>query len=199
VVFELVEAAVRTGREREARAHVMAALESSIDELSPRLALVVRGTEALVASEDRRTELFERALGVPGAEQWPFDLARVRLCYGEDLRRRRQIAEARRQLSLALAVFDELGARPWSRRATNELGATGLSRADTEHSTTSPLTAQEREIAILAATGLTNKEIGRRLALSPRTVAAHLYRVFPKLGITSRAALRDALSDHEHD
>jgi DNA-binding CsgD family transcriptional regulator len=55
------------------------------------------------------------------------------------------------------------------------------------------LTAQEREIASLAATGLTNKQIGARLNLSPRTVSAHLYHMFPKLGITSRAALRDAL------
>ncbi|MGW4599837.1 response regulator transcription factor, partial [Streptomyces sp. NPDC004457] len=41
--------------------------------------------------------------------------------------------------------------------------------------------------------GLTNKEIGQRMHLSPRTVSSHLYRVFPKLGISSRAALRDAL------
>ncbi|MCZ0983428.1 helix-turn-helix transcriptional regulator [Streptomyces diastatochromogenes] len=59
----------------------------------------------------------------------------------------------------------------------------------------SGLTAQELRIARLAATGLTNKDIGRRLQLSPRTVAAHLYRVFPKLGITSRAALAHALGD----
>ncbi|SDS67215.1 AAA ATPase domain-containing protein [Streptomyces sp. TLI_053] len=57
-----------------------------------------------------------------------------------------------------------------------------------------PLTWQERRVADLAAAGLTNKEIGRRMHLSPRTVASHLYRVFPKLGITTRAALRDALN-----
>ena len=56
------------------------------------------------------------------------------------------------------------------------------------------LTPQEREIALLAATGLTNRQIAARLYLSPRTVSAHLYRIFPKLGITSRAALRDALN-----
>jgi DNA-binding CsgD family transcriptional regulator len=56
------------------------------------------------------------------------------------------------------------------------------------------LTWQERRIADLAASGLTNKEIGKRMNLSPRTVSSHLYRVFPKLGITTRAALRDALS-----
>ena len=55
------------------------------------------------------------------------------------------------------------------------------------------LTPQELQIAMLAATGLSNKQIGNRLYMSHRTVGAHLYRVFPKLGITSRAALRDAL------
>ena len=56
------------------------------------------------------------------------------------------------------------------------------------------LTPQEREIALLAATGLTNREIATRLYMSHRTVSSHLYRIFPKLGITSRAALRDALN-----
>ncbi|WP_328401794.1 response regulator transcription factor [Nocardia sp. NBC_00403] len=56
------------------------------------------------------------------------------------------------------------------------------------------LTPQQRQIALLAASGLTNKQIGDRLFLSPRTVGTHLYQVFPKLGVTSRAALRDALS-----
>ncbi|MEV6286242.1 AAA family ATPase [Kribbella sp. NPDC051770] len=194
VLFDLVESAVRSGREPQARAHVAAAKAASLDGLSPRLALVIRGAEALVAPEDRRTACFERALAVPGAEQWPFDLARVRLCYGEALRRHRQIAAARRELTAALAVFDGLEAAPWSRRVENELRATGLTRAAAARRPDSGLTGQEHEIALLAATGLTNKEIGERLALSPRTVAAHLYRVFPKLGITARAALRDALS-----
>ena len=56
------------------------------------------------------------------------------------------------------------------------------------------LTAQEHQGAALAASGLTNKQIGERLYLSHRTVAAHLYQIFPRLGITSRAALRDALA-----
>jgi DNA-binding NarL/FixJ family response regulator len=55
------------------------------------------------------------------------------------------------------------------------------------------ISAQERRIAELAASGLANRQIGSKLNTSPRTVGAHLYRVFPKLGITSRAALRDAL------
>jgi DNA-binding NarL/FixJ family response regulator len=56
------------------------------------------------------------------------------------------------------------------------------------------LTTQEYEIAELAAAGLTNRQIGEQLFLSHRTVSTHLYRIFPKLGITSRAALRDALA-----
>jgi DNA-binding NarL/FixJ family response regulator len=55
------------------------------------------------------------------------------------------------------------------------------------------LTAQELQIAELAAEGLTNREIGERLFLSHRTIGSHLYRIFPKLAITSRAQLRDAL------
>jgi DNA-binding CsgD family transcriptional regulator len=57
------------------------------------------------------------------------------------------------------------------------------------------LTPQEHEIASLAASGLSNKQIGTRLYLSPRTVSGHLYRIFPKLGISTRAALRDALGN----
>ncbi|MFI5892436.1 AAA family ATPase [Actinoplanes sp. NPDC051513] len=190
VIFDLVESATRTGRDEQARAHVAAAREARLDQLSSRLALAVHGAQALVADDKDRVRLFERALAGPDADQWPFLLARVRLCYGETLRRRRQVAEARRQLAAAQEVFETLGARPWARRAGNELRAAGVAAPEPR----SGLTAQEREIAQLAATGMTNREIGERLALSPRTVAAHLYRVYPKLGITSRAALRDALS-----
>ena len=56
------------------------------------------------------------------------------------------------------------------------------------------LTAQELQIAQLAAQGLSNREIGERLFLSHRTIGSHLYRIFPKLGITSRSQLRDALA-----
>jgi DNA-binding CsgD family transcriptional regulator len=79
-------------------------------------------------------------------------------------------------------------------RAESELRATGVSRSPAGPATVAVLTPQEHEISQLAASGLTNKQIGAQLYLSPRTVSAHLYRVFPKLGISSRAALRDALA-----
>ncbi|MFF6852943.1 MULTISPECIES: LuxR C-terminal-related transcriptional regulator [Streptomyces] len=100
---------------------------------------------------------------------------------------------ARLSLTLAAETFERLGAPTWTGRARAELRATGAAtRASSAH--LAALTWQERRIADLAASGLTNKEIGERMHLSPRTVSSHLYQVFPKLGVTSRAALRDALA-----
>jgi DNA-binding NarL/FixJ family response regulator len=87
-----------------------------------------------------------------------------------------------------------MGAEPWCARASAELRALGTTRTHRSGVGPAALTPQEREIAMLAATGLTNKEIAARVYLSARTVGAHLYHAYPKLGIASRAALRDALS-----
>ncbi|MGW7544294.1 ATP-binding protein [Streptomyces sp. NPDC054770] len=194
VCMDLVEAALRTQRVAQAEAHVRAMHESDIASFSPRLALLVAASTALISPDDEATERFEHALAVPGAEQWPFELARVRLAYGERLRRMRSLKDARTQLNTAAEAFERLGARSWAARASNEIRATRRARtAGVRGSVT--LTAQELEIAQLAASGLTNKQIAERLYLSPRTVSSHLYQLFPKLGITSRAALRDALAD----
>jgi DNA-binding NarL/FixJ family response regulator len=98
------------------------------------------------------------------------------------------------QLTAALEIFERLGARPWAARAASELRAAGRADPFAVQRDRVPLTPQELEIAMLAAGGLTNKQIGQRLFLSHRTVGAHLYQIFPKLGITTRAALRDALA-----
>ena len=191
--MDLVEAAVRTGRQAEAAAHVAAMRDAGIAALSPRLALLSGGSAAIAAGQDSATALFEQALAVPGVGRWPFDLARVRLAYGAHFRRSRAIPEARTELAAALESFEQLGARSWATRAHAELRASGQPATGADGLGPSSLTPQELEIAALAATGLTNKEIGQRLYLSHRTVAAHLYRMFPKLGINSRAALADAL------
>jgi DNA-binding CsgD family transcriptional regulator len=192
VILDGVEAAVRTGRREEAAVRV-ASLE--IGGISSRLALVVAAARALVAVEPDDRPLFEAALAVPGAERWPFELARVQLAYGERLRRAKYPSQARGHLTTARDIFERLRADPWTQRARTELRATGLpaTHADAA-SKIDLLTPQQREIALLAAAGLTNKQIGDRLFQSPRTVGTHLYQVFPKLGVTSRAALRDALA-----
>ncbi|MET9318302.1 helix-turn-helix transcriptional regulator [Kribbella sp. NPDC003505] len=105
--------------------------------------------------------------------------------------RTRDTARARHHLTAAAATFERLNARPWTRRAANELRASGIA-VDTPRPAT--LTVQQRQIAELATAGMTNKQIAERLVLSPRTVSTHLYQLFPKLGITTRAALRDALA-----
>lgn len=195
VVGDMVEAAVRTQRPAQAAAHVAAARHAGIARLSPRRAMLVDASAATAAEADEEAiELFERALSHAGVQQWPFDLARVTLAYGERLRKARSTTDARAPLSAALAAFEQLGARPWAERAKRSLQATGWMVRRAEGPESVGLTPQELEIAHLAASGLTNKQIAERLYLSPRTVGGHLGRVFPKLGITSRAALRDALT-----
>ncbi|MEV6287717.1 AAA family ATPase [Kribbella sp. NPDC051770] len=192
--LDLVEAGLHSGHRAEAAAH--AEVMGSLGRLSPRLELLSRAASALTADDERMRELFELALSGPELEQWPFDLARVRLVHGERLRRLRDTSAARDQLTLAYDVLAGLGADPWRDRAAAELRATGMTRhsgADAQ----APLTPQEREIAELASSGLTNKQIGQQLFISHRTVGDHLYKIFPKLGITSRAALRAALTAYD--
>jgi len=198
VALDLVEAAVRSGRPAEARAHVDVLQRQGVADLSSRLALVVGTAAAVVAPDDEYRPLFESVLAGDGVDQWRFDHARSRLLYGERLRRSRASKLARVQLSAAADLFAALGALPWQQRAERELHVTNGHHAGQRLSATAVLTAQELAIAMLAAEGKTNKEIGRLLFLSPRTVGAHLYSLFPRLGITSRAALRDALSALGH-
>ena len=195
VCMDLVEAAVRTDRHAEAAAHVAAMNGYGIARISPRLALLAGGSAGMAARRDQDAFAeFERALAISGAERWPFDLARVRLAYGERLRRARSGRAAGAELMAAHEAFQRLGAVPWARRAGAELRATGQAPVVTSaNRSAEPLTPQEHEIASLAAAGLTNKQIGERLYLSHRTVSGHLYRIFPKLGISTRASLRDAL------
>ena len=135
---------------------------------------------------------------------WPWLAARVDLVRGTRLRRHYQITGSRTALLAAQHTFDLLGAATWARRARRELRASGLSAAPHAATTdavapTAPtlalLSAQELQIVQLAATGLSNREIGQRLFLSPRTIGSHLYRVFPKLDITSRAQLGSRLQE----
>ena len=84
-------------------------------------------------------------------------------------------------------MFDAIGAYNWGDQARSELRASGERSRRRVPEARDQLTAQELQIAQLAADGLSNREIGQRLYLSHRTISTHLYRVFPKLGVTSRA------------
>ncbi|MGW4242293.1 LuxR C-terminal-related transcriptional regulator [Nocardia sp. NPDC004722] len=135
-------------------------------------------------------ELFAEALTAHAAQGRWFDHARTGLLYGEWLRRDRRQREARAALRTALATFERLGAHPWAERARNELRAAGAGTVGRIASDlTEVLTSQEFQVVRLAAAGATNKEIGAQLFMSPKTVGNHLYRAFPKLGVSSRVAL----------
>lgn len=195
--FDLVEAAVRGGLRDEGARHVAVLQELDIAAMSPRRAMVVAGAAGMVAADGRFADHFEAALAVPGADRWPFELARIQLFYGQRLRRGRATGDARRHLSEAFDTFRRLDAAPWSALAGQELRAVGRVRGRSRPD--ARLTPQQREIARLAAAGLTNRQIGSQLHLSPRTVGTHLYQIFPKLGVTSRAALRDVLGQAIED
>jgi DNA-binding CsgD family transcriptional regulator len=118
---------------------------------------------------------------------WPFERARTLLALGGVLRRARQKRAAREALGQAQAVFDQLGARLWSAMTAAELARLG-GRAPG----TGSLTPTERHVAELVAQGHTNTEVAALLFLSAKTVAAHLTRVYAKLGLRSRSELAAA-------
>jgi RNA polymerase sigma factor (sigma-70 family) len=124
---------------------------------------------------------------------WPFYTARSQLAYGGWLRRHRRRAESRTPLREAARIFDALGLLRFADRARRELRASGERARRRVPAAWAELSPQELQIAQLAAEGLSNRDIGERLYLSHRTVSTHLHRLFPKLGITSRTQLRDAL------
>ncbi|WP_244188819.1 ATP-binding protein [Streptomyces yokosukanensis] len=189
---DLAAAAVRAGRTDDARTVVEAVEHGLGPDRSPRLSAVLHRAAALLGGVERAEDHFRAALADSTTDCWPFEKALTRLDFGEWLRRRHRSAEARPHLNAALECFQRLDARPWTDRAASELRAAGAPAA-TAASAPGELTVRERQIAELAAQGLTNRDIGARLYLSPRTVGYHLHKIFPKLGIHTRAQLRDTL------
>jgi DNA-binding CsgD family transcriptional regulator/tetratricopeptide (TPR) repeat protein len=195
-VVDLAEAAAQAGMATEARAL-----------LEPLEGFAARSTGALLHASLRFAravladagEIERRLADAVAADfgSWPFIRARLLLAQGAWLRRHGQVAASRTPLRAARAGFHALGATPWAERAAQELLAFGEAPRPRRVDLRLELTAQELQIARMAADGLTNREIGQRLFLSHRTIATHLYRVYPKLGVTSRGQLRRALDASE--
>ncbi|MEU9843657.1 LuxR C-terminal-related transcriptional regulator, partial [Actinomadura sp. NPDC048032] len=186
------EAAVRAGRPDLARAH-LPAFEAWAAATSS-TALISR-CRALLAPGDEAGEHYRAALGLHGDRA--YDAARTRLLYGEWLRRRRRRPEAREELTAAREAFTRLGAECWAERARAELEVLG-DRPAARSGDADPLkrlTPQELQVVRLAAAGLSNREIGAQLYLSPRTVGHHLYKAYPKIGVTRRVELARLVSD----
>ncbi|MBB5773989.1 ATP-binding protein [Nonomuraea jabiensis] len=189
---ELTEAAVRAGR-----SDAMRDLLRELDPLaastpSPALHIGLRYARAVLAPNEEAERLFTAALRAD-LTGWPAERGRLRLAFGEWLRRRRRAVESRAHLRAARETFDALGMAAWSERARRELRGAGESSPNRNPDARDRLTPHELNIAHLAAEGLTNREIGQRLYLSHRTVGTHLHRIFPKLGVSSRADLARVL------
>lgn len=189
---DFVEAAVSCSQESAAAAAVDDIGRRSGPMAVPWVRMILSYSKALLAASDQAEKYFLDALGTD-VQGWPFRRGRSLLASGEWLRRQRRIMDARAPLRTARDIFDALGASPWSDRARGELRAAGEASRPQAERMLDALTPQELQIAELAARGLSNKDIGARLYLSHRTVGYHLYRIFPKLGVTSRAGLRAAL------
>lgn len=190
-LLDLVEAGIGSGQvERSAR--VIADMESIAKRSQPPILVIqVACAKPLLADDVDAEEAYTAAL--KQVNGYPFLRARTLFSYGRWLRRRRRSADSRLPLRDSIALFDAIGASQWDRRARQELRATGETVAHRTPEIRDHLTAQELQIAELAARGLSNRAIGERLFLSPRTVGGHLYRIFPKLHITARSQLREAL------
>jgi DNA-binding CsgD family transcriptional regulator len=185
--FDLVEAYVRTGELGRA-ADGLRQIEQGFASRPWELAGIAR-SHGLLDDEPACLEALRDASAAFADLTMPFERARADLYLGERLRRAGKPKDAREPLHAALATFDELAAEPWAERARRELRATGEAVRRRDPAASESLTPQELQIALVVARGRTNREAGAELFLSPKTIEAHLSRVYRKLGITSRTQL----------
>jgi len=193
------EALVRLGRLDEADA-VLRPLDARVertDRSSARYGLWrVRGLLAAAHGDAERADTaFGSALAAADLAAMPFAGGQVELDWGSFLRRRGRRRAALARLKSAHATFSRLEARPFLERCERELEALGLSPASGGQRSISHLTPQERSVAHLVATGMTNREIAAELMLSVKTVEHHLGNVFAKLHVRSRAQMTARLAE----
>ncbi|WP_405454049.1 LuxR family transcriptional regulator [Streptomyces achromogenes] len=194
----LAEAAPPAGEQADARSVVDHVASLTGEECAPLLRRILAYADAVLAPEGEAEARYRRALR-PGIEVWPLLHGMTAFGYGAWLRRRRRVTDSRTPLATAESVFRTLGASSRAAQTASELRATGWAAEGDSAGTpagdasgsdlTRVLSPQQLTIARLAARGLTNRAIGEQLRLSPRTVASHLYQIFPKLGVSSRAQL----------
>ena len=192
----MIEALVRSGRVDEATAALSAYSERASRIATPMSLGLLARASALLAADDRAESLYEEAVARLSQTRAEIHVSRAHLLYGEWLRRQNRRTEARRHLRVAHERFLEQGVGAFAERARIELEATGERARRRAADTANDLTPQETEIARLAASGLTNAEIGTKLYVSARTVDYHLRKVFRKVGVRSRRHLARALVDH---
>jgi ATP/maltotriose-dependent transcriptional regulator MalT len=186
------EAAAHSSRTEKARAVLLGLEPLAALTPAPKLHVGLAYARAALATDDEAESAFLAAFGTE-TRQWPHDWARLQLMYGSWLRRHRRVTESRAPLRAARDAFGTYGLIPWADQARQELRAAGVTTGNRPSDARECLSPQELQIARMARKGLSNRDIGERLYLSHRTIGYHLYRIFPKLGITSRSQLSAAL------
>jgi DNA-binding NarL/FixJ family response regulator len=183
----LIESMALAGRETEARA-VLSAYSGDVSVPPVSVARCLLDKDPAAARQ-----VVRHADAAPSA----FEAARWRFLTGFVLRRSGARREAREQLRLAEAVFEDLGASAWGARVRSELKASGETlRKGPEGQS---LTPGELRVATLVAEGRSNKEVAAALFLSTKTVEFHLARAFRKLGVSNRTALSARIGDRRLD
>lgn len=185
---DAAEALVGAGRLEEAEA-LIAVLERDGARLDRPAALAIgaRGRALLLAARgelDAAAASAWRAIAEHDRAPMPFERARTLLVLGQIERRRRQKRAASHALGEALRVYEALAVPLWAARARAALERVNVAPTDG-----SGLTPSERRVAVLAARGMTNREVAAGLFISPKTVEANLSRVYRKLAIRTRAEL----------
>jgi|GEM_PF-2813044 DNA-binding CsgD family transcriptional regulator len=184
---DLLEAFLGAGEHLEAR-RLRRWLADRADVTGNRwAAAVVARADALLDHDLDQAERSVRLLDELGT---PFEAARSRLALAACLRSHPDRAGARGEvLEQALDVFERLGAVSWAREARAELGGAGERPPRLAVPLAAALSEAELRVALSVGRGLTNREAAAELALSPKTIDAHLQSIYRKLNVRSRAAL----------
>jgi DNA-binding NarL/FixJ family response regulator len=187
-VPDAVEAFVQLGRIAEA--------ESLVDTLQRNgnrldrpwmLAVGARCRSMVVAATgdlDAAVRSAQQAMAYHDRLLMPFERARTQVLLGQLQRRQRHREAAATMLRDALATFERLDTPLWAQRAKDL-----LARAEAQPSRAGLLTASERRVAELAASGMINRDVAAALFISVKTVEVNLTRIYRKLNIHSRAEL----------
>jgi DNA-binding CsgD family transcriptional regulator len=180
-----VEALVQVGRTSEARPISEAYAETADRSKRPLAIGLARRCQGLAEGS---VEVLESSVAILGAAGNRYERARTQLCLGQLLRRRGKRADASDALKPAFEAFTAIGADGWAERARAELRVTGVAvrRPMAAHD---ELTPQERTVAGLVSSGLTNREIAERLFVTTNTVETHVRHIFQKLDVSSRTQL----------
>ena len=140
-------------------------------------------------------EDLKRGVELLTASPLKLELAGALASLGATLRRSRRPSDAREPLRRAYELAEACGADPLIAHVRTELHATGARPRSSALSGPASLTASERRVAELAATGQTNKQIAQELFVTPKTVEVHLSNAYRKLDISGRRELPGALEE----